>query len=682
MRCRRTRWFLALSVAGWLPGMAMAQEEAIVVGRRERPPLLTLDPFRGSAGFRGIYSTVTRENRGEEARATNLLMTQDLTLSGSGSVVSQDFMKWYGTVTGSLQEMETKAEDVNESSFGFFGAYDFRTDMLETTAFPLSFFALRNETYVDRTFAALLKSTTNSYGGTIRYDSPSIPSTLSFIHTDISQADLGGDVQFNTSNDQISAATSFQPLERHFISMNYSYGNVSQENPGVLTNSFSTQTADLSHSWSIDPNGRFTLTEGVSYSEETGLFPSKVFNGSETLHMNLTEYLQSQIDYRFINQQSGRANQQGDVFARTANELTSHNISGSLSHRLYQSLFTTLRAGANFNDSSFSGGSSASSSSNNYFTSITTNYTKELAGGIFGANLGLGYDVAENSSSAGIQTIAGERATFTDPQPIVLTRQGIRPDSILVYDASGTRLLVRGIDYTVREVGNTVQINRIVGGELEPQETVRLNYLLDPQAAYTSETTKFSAGANYLFQEGFLNGLKLYTQYYQSNQSISSTGGAILPDNVRDTLLGADYHIWKLDFRAEGQDHESTLAPYRALRLSARYSDNLDARTNLTLDLSQNFVDYPDEGSQVALTAAGGQMSYEIMRNLTARAIVRWRNEEDSERGQTMGIEEQLRLEWKVRQTNMYMGVRHTNLDTPTGSSESLFFQLGISRNF
>lgn len=177
---------------------------------------------------------------------------------------------------------------------------------------------------------------------------------------------------------------------------------------------------------------------------------------------------------------------------------------------------------------------------------------------------------------------------------------------------------------------------------------------------------------NYYVEEGPLKGLNPYIRYFRVDQSISQSGTSnITPDNVEDTTAGSDYNIWKLTLNSEYQNHQSTLSPYNAVRFSARYSDTLGDRTTLSLDASQNFLHYGNNGSNLSLTSAGGQITYQIMRNLTSHLSVRWRNENDSIQGTTVGWEEQARIDYRIRETSIYIAVRHTNLDTGSNSNEA-----------
>jgi hypothetical protein len=676
---------LAAAFAGLCPGLALAEND-VVIGAHERPPLLTLDPFSGSLGFRGFYSAQSTSTRGSSANAENLLLSEELTLATHGTIVSPKFFDWYGSGTLALQEIESSGSGTSQSEFGLFDTYDFHTNILKDTLFPVTAYATRSESFIDRAFAALLRSTDTSYGGTVRYASPELPTTLSLIHTSATQTGLSGNTEFSSETDQFSAQTAFQPFDRQHVELNYSYATNSQNNPGFLSNNFETQTAAISHDWAFDADGNYSLSQGLSYSDQTGSFPASSLYASESLRMRLAENLRATLDYHY-NQQSNSSPSfvvpgGGGVPQSFGSTLTENDFTGTLSHQLFESLTSTASAGGSWTDNEFTGAHTGSSSSQTAFVSLAESYTKKLFLGRLGATAGINYTQTTNTAVTEPQQVLGDTRTFNDSQPIILTHPGTDASSIAVFDSTGTRLFVPGLDYTVHQVGNTVHVDRIVGGAIDENSTVRLNYLINPLPGYTSDTATFNIGANYLFEEGLFKGLNLYANYIQSDQTISPSSSGVLPDNLRDTLLGAQYRIWKLALTAEDQNHESTLAPYHALRFSAHYQDNLTDRTILTLDASQYFTEYPASQSHSSLTTAGGQITYQITRDVSSLALVRWRNEDDSIQGRTEGFEEQARVQWKVRQTELFFMVRHTSLESSGAKNDSFFLQFGLTRHF
>jgi hypothetical protein len=665
-----------ISLAIWAvlaasPVFAFAEEGPMVIANKEQHPYLTLDPFAGSIGMTGLYLAEQNRTGGQHAKSTDLIITEDLSLGTGGAIVSKNLASWTAAGTVSLAEEWTTGERQNESSIGVFDTYDLQLSVLGATAFPFSAYATQTQNYVARSFAGMLRDTDTGYGATFHYNNAYLPSTLSIGETTTTQSTLGGQEQYSITQDELEYSTAFQPLERQSVSVNYHFAQISQSNAGPTRSSSQLQGVAVGHNWSIDPEGRYTLTQSLDYSQQSGNFPYTQLRIGEQLRMRHTNTLESAINYTY---------EQHDY---ATNSTARHNLSATVMHRLYDSLSTSARAGGSQSENSFSAlGQNGTASTTNYFMDLAVNYQKKLWQGRLGASLALGFNQTDNSPTGSTQQVIGQVEQFSDPQPVILKQQGIDASSIAVFNAAGTQQLVKGVDYTVKKVGTTVRIDRKIGGLINSGDSVRVNYQVEPLPGFGSATTSFGGGLNYYFDEGLLKGLYLYGHYSQADQTITPADSGIEGDSVRDTVVGAEYRIWKLMFRVEDENHDSTLAPYDALRFTARYDHRLDERTQLSLDFSQNFIDFPKEQSSTSLTTVDGRMQYEISKGLSTILTVRWRDDDDSRSGTTTGMEEQLELRWKIRQTDIFGLVRYTSLETRDSDANTFFFQVGLSRRF
>jgi hypothetical protein len=669
----RTLTLLLLATAAVCAATASTgrgEDAPMVFGRRERGPWLTLDPVRGSVGLNGIFQYDHSTSGGTSSDSTVTLLQQTVSLSTGGSVVSPNLLNWRASGTFGVGEEWDHSPQQSESAIDLFSAYDLRADILRTSELPVSVFASRGESYVNRAFAALLRNTTDRYGATVNWRSPVLPSTLQVSHTRTVQDTLAGEVQYILDEDQLQFETQWEPNDQHHVTFNYEYNGVDQNNPLAINNAYELHNATATHTWQIDPEGRYSLTQFVNFSTQSGDFPYTQFRASELLRMRHTEDFETSLNYAYDRQE----------YSTSVTGV--HSASAGFTHRLFTSLTTTGQVGGSISDRTFFGEQEGNSQTRNFFGNLGVNYTKKVPFGQFTANLGGGYSQSDNGAIGGTQQIFNEFQTLSDSRPLLLTRTGLEPDSIMVFNAAGTRQYIRGIDYTVRKVGNVVQLDRVVGGNIEDDSTVRLNYDLVPLPGYTATTTTFNAGARYDLLEGPLTGLGFFARYAQQDQSISSSSSLLLPENVRDIIFGTDYKFWKITLRAEQEYRDSTLAAMDATRFSARYADRINDRTTLSLTATQSFINYPMDDTQTALTTVDGRMDYQITTNLRSRFTARWRYDDDTRIGRTMGFEEDAELRWQVRQTDVFLRFRHTALDSNGNEGNSLLFSFGLTRNF
>jgi hypothetical protein len=671
---------LSLAVCGLLATPLRAQtsgdgEGPIIITQPKRPSYLTLDPIHGSVSLMAMYEKENLNNQGDRTQYTNMLFTQELSLSTAGNIVSPNIVHWNASGSVTFEEESGRALTgplSNQSSVGVFDAYDISADMFGSSLFPASVYARRNEFYINRAFASMLQNITTEYGGTVRYNSPTLPSTLNLSHTTTTQSDLSGNQQFSMDQNQLSFDTSYQPTDRQQLSLSFGYTETSQVNANPLNNSIENLNGSVTHNWMLDREGRYVLNSNFNYSQQSGQYPLTYMRVSERLHLRHTDTFETNYTYDF--------NSQEDKYST----LISNVVTAGFIHRLYQSLVTTGGVSASVKNTTFlplPGETQGSSSdSQNFAANVGTSYTKKIGPGRFGANLSLGYSQDNNSAVVQPLQILGEPHSFSATDTITLTRRGIDPSParFQIFDTNHRELH----DFTVLQRGNDIEISRNVGGDLTGVNDVLVNYQVDPLPDYTSRSTTLGTGINYAFDEGPLTGLTLYARYFQVNQEISPASALIRPDDIRDTVFGAEYHVWKLTLRAESQFHDSTLAPFDALRFTAIYNERLSERTLLSLSATQNFLSYPTDNSRTSYSSFDANLEYEIMRNLRTLLTIRWRYDDDSRLGKITGLEEQAQLRWTIRQTDLYFMLRNTNLDGNSANSSNLIFQMGVTRNF
>ena len=663
---------LTAAILTSLAPAAHADEGPIVLGRRERPPMLTIDPWSGSVSLLTIMEYDRVKSNGTTTSSSSAIAQETLSLATGGGIVSKNFFDWKGSATVGLEENWNAHDSTATSGLGLVYAYNLNASFLNATQFPGEAYARRTESYTAASFQPLLKNTITEYGGTLNYNSTVVPTSVALYHTETQQQQLNGDPTFKLSEDHVNFQTAYDPSDRHHLDLNYEYVAIGQDNPGSILSNYETQNLAATHFWQIDSGGRYTLAENFNYNSQTGQFPFQHMRLGEQLRMRQSDTFDSAIDYSFDQQEFPNS------LART-NEIGAH-----FSHRLFDSFTTTGQTSASYTTRSFSSvGSEPASTSDttSYYANLAFNYSKKVPYGLFGANLSIGYNQTNNGAVGTTQDVNNDLETFRDPQPIVLTRPSINPSTIAVFTANGARQYVLNTDYTVSQVGNTIHIERVpFTSNIAPNETVLLNYVVDPLPAYTLSSTQLSTGARYDFTEGLLKGLGMYIQYTQQNQA--STSSLIIADDAIDTVFGADYRIWKLALHAEHEDRESTLNAFNSTRFLIRYNDQLSARSNIALIAAQSFNEYPATNSTTNLTTFDARLDYQISRELRAIFSARWRNTMDSVNGNSMGIDDQGELRWTVRQTDIYFLIRHTTTLTPGTDSMGITAQFGITRNF
>jgi hypothetical protein len=256
-------------------------------------------------------------------------------------------------------------------------------------------------------------------------------------------------------------------------------------------------------------------------------------------------------------------------------------------------------------------------------------------------------------------------------------------ESILITDASGLIIFSPGVDYTVRVIGDRVEIRRVLGGDAMEGQAVLIDYLVGPEPGSSTTTIGAGGSVRYDIEEGLLDGLGLYARYFHQDQNRSGGRPGLLPVADIDTILvGVDYRFWYLFMSAEYELRDSTLSPFTATRLDARYAHPLGRRSSLTLYSSYDQIDFTDDDIRTTTLSVGGRWNQLLTDRFSMNLSALWRQEQDSAGIDVEAFEQQIDLTWRYRQTTVYGAFRNVMLESD--ASDSLFqtFMIGLRREF
>jgi len=637
-------------------------DDVMVYGKVKRPPVLTLDPFEGEISLTNAYENSNSDTQ----KSSSAQFEQRLKLGTGGGVISKNAIAWKGSITlGLREEWNSTTGSETQSSWGVLHEYDLDLSLFPNSMLPSSYWARRGENYINRSFAALLRQEQTSYGAQVSWPNMTLPMYLRVYHVETVQQELNGTNPFTLSQDTVEYHTETMIGDRQKLSLDYQL-TTGETNGAGEAEELGSQHLMVNHTLNIDPEGRYTLTSRLDYSQETGFINYDRLRIDEQLTLRHTDRFETYYNYS------------ADYQSYPTSETLTNSLTGGFTHRLYESLTTSGRVGYSTTERSSGGASDLATAYLNFA------YAKKVPLGRLGAFLELGYATGTTGETGTAQEVIGDTETFNDPLPIVLTERGVNGSTVEVFNATGTKKYVENIDYRVRQFSDRVEIERILGGDISPNETVRLNYDIDPLPGYTQTTSTFGFGARYTFKEGPLENLALYASYRQQDQSISTTDpDRLQPDDSQTTLAGAEYEFWKLTLTTEAENRDSTLSPYKALRFSARYVDRLGPRSRLSINATQLFLQYPDEDAEAQYTQLSGRFDYDFTREVRMSVWAATRLNEDSRFGDTLAFEEQAEIRWRHRQTEITGAVRHTYVtSSSSGDSTSFLFLLTITRRF
>ncbi len=666
------RLMLSLAALGliFVAGRAQAEEDqGPVFGVQKKRPWITFDTWDGRLDLTAQRTQNKITNVSTEKDSENLF-TELLTLHTHGAilhpnVVELDMSGSFGLQQRSFESHNSEIGATNSNDNTLLYAYTLSASILRQQTVSYTVYAQRNEDTVSRDFGPSLTATNTLVGATANITSSMFPTRIRVEHNTDEEKDPSSVQGYSQTQDLIQAHTEWVAGNSSQLVLDYNYTNLTQK--AELGNAQQSQINEvtLSHYYRFGEDGKNNLTSSLDFFDTTGDFVQQRFRGSEQLTLQHTPSLQSYYRYNFTHE------------SRDTFDQTMHQGEIGFDHKLYKSLVTHGAIGMQLIDQT------EGQTSDEFYARLNFDYTKKIPFGVLGLNLGLSYDWRNNQAQTGSVEIIDQPGTFTPPLGVVLNQQHVNPRSIVVTDSNGLRVYVPGIDYNIISFPNRVEIRRVLTGAIVDNQSVLVDYGIDPQAANTLQTSTFNIGGHYDLEQGPLKGLTLYAHYIYQDQTVNTDSiETIIPDNIRELLIGSQYRIEPFTFTAEETWHDSSMSPYNSLRLNASFYQTIFTNCTTSLNAGYNVINYTDVGENVKYLDFNGAVTYQPSREWQFIASAGYRNQKDTIVGDTTGLEEQLRINWRHRQTYIYMLLRNVNLDNAGNESSFQLFQIGIQRSF
>lgn len=403
------------------------------------------------------------------------------------------------------QRIEDRSEEGRESRSDFLEGYDVYATFLQYKPYTLNLFARRYETAVGSAFAKESETETDTYGASLLFKYPVLPTTLSYTHSDSSQT---GFFVYDEDVDDFSLSM------RHYVKSSDTRLNATYTDRERTTNVLTTTRVENSNNYitnyfDITGDRRKVLNSFLFYNwtdDDTGT--TSTFRVSERFHWKHREDLRSDYEATYNN----------DRFE----DFHSERLFGAagLTHLLYENLTTTLRGDANLQD--FNGGSE-----NVYGGRLNFDYRRRIPWGMLNINIGQDYEIATREGTEKLIQVIDESHVLTTGVVTLLDNENVDISSITVTDITGTIVYVENVDYTIAVIDSFVRISRTTFGAIANGQTVLVDYLYLSEPPFDDTTWGQSYGVNF----DLWSALGLYYRFDRWKQQILS---GPRPDNPID----------------------------------------------------------------------------------------------------------------------------------------------------
>lgn len=601
-----------------------------------------------------------------DTRSEETIFEENFKLETEGYVYHPNFLEFtLGGLFGLLQhdfEDEFAGRRRTSGDSGTVLEFDINGQFLKKKKYPGTIFGRRYRALAPRPFQSSLEVTTTSFGLIWQYIDEKFPTSVQFSHTDVRLDPLDNREEAGRqTNTQFRLESEYRLNQHNVLSLTYSHESLKEE-PFELD--FTTDEVTLAHRLNFGTAHQHTLESEVQYFDQRGTFEIQRVRWRETLRLQHSENLRSWYLFEALDRN------QGNVAGVEPIEEESYFISGTVEHKLYESLISQFYGFAQTQD--FGTGLHI----DRYGVQASFDYRKKNPWGTLLANYRARFQ--REDRQGGVQTVAirDERHTFRDPEAAVLSGTGILLASIVITAEDRITLFRSGRDYTLLARPDRIEIRRVPTGRIEDGQTVLIDYVFTLGGDFTIDTIT----QNFNIRQNFAFGLSPYYKLRWQDQSLSPPDAVgATPENITAHIFGAEFERNSFRLKIEFEDHDSNINPFEAWRLSAdyKYRFKWGATGIIKARWSDVSQDLP-KNRDIRLFTVEGRYRHQVNEYLMLEGAIMYRDEKDSLGGDDTGIDFELSLEWSIRETDVRISYEFGRFedDFSLNNASALFVQV------
>ena len=574
----------------------------------------------------------------------------EFTLAGLFGLTQQDFLERFD----GRERQSGDDGDVYE--------FDLSAAFFKQKEYPGTVFARRHRALTPRPFQSSLETTTTHYGFVWQYVDEKMPTSVQFNDTEVLLNPL--DDREDNGRQQTTEFrfdTTYKFNVNNTLSLIYEWRSEEEEPFGL---SFDSSEVTLTHRLDFGERHEYRLESEFNYFNQKGTFDIERLRWREILRIMHTDSLDSW--YRF--ELTDRT--QGTLSGVPPIEERAYLTVGTVEYRLFDSVVTQFTGVVQ--NQEFGSGLTI----RRYAAQARLEYRKKNPWGLLRASFRDRFQ-REKRRGGGLQLeTIDERRTFRDPDPIRLSNPNVVKSSIFMTAEDRTTFYMLGRDYTFREVGDFLELERVPTGRIAEGQIVLIDYVYRVGGDLILETL----GRDFSLRQDFDNGWSPYYRFRWQDQELRpKKASGVTPDDITAHLIGVEFKRGAIRLMAEYEDHDSTISPSRTKRLSIDWTHRFQNRAATTLKARWSEVHHAAPSRRtLRFMTLEGRYRHDISRGLNVEAAVMYRNQQDSLSGDDEGIDADLTLEWTVRETELRLIYEWSkfNDDYAKSDSSSLFVQL------
>ncbi|MFH0980192.1 MAG: hypothetical protein V2A79_01465 [Planctomycetota bacterium] len=598
------------------------------------------------------------------------ILEENLRLETDGYAYHPNLMEFtLGGLFGLLQHdyfEDVGGREHTSSDDGTVLEFDLHAGFFKKKPYPGTIFARRYQAIEPRPFQSSLETITTTFGLFWQYVSEKTPTSFQLSSTEVELKPMNDEekpgLQKNTT---ARFETAYRFSDHNVLSFVYNRQSV-EEQPFNLK--YDSDEATLSHRLNFGDLHRQRLESELNYFDQRGTFDIRRVRWRELLRLEHTDTLRSWYRFELLDRT------QGSISGVPPIDERSYYLSGTLEHELYESLVSQFLVYGQ--RQKFDSGLNI----DRFGAQASFDYRKTNPWGLLLANYRARIIREERTGNEFSAEVTDEQHTFRDPEPIVLGNANVDTGSIFITAEDKVTIYQAGRDYTVFVRGDRVEIERVPTGRILDGQIVIIDYVFHVGGNFTLDTL----GQDFSIRQNFPFGLSPYYRLRWQDQTITpETATGAVPNDITAHILGTEFRWRTLRLVGEYEDHDSTITPFKAVRLTGDYTHHFKSKATGNLKARWTDISYePPDERDVTFFTVEGRYRHPVTEHLTLEGSALYRTEDDSLSGKDQGVDVDLSLEWYVRQTEVRVTYELGNFEDDFTKNDYSTLYVQVKRRF
>ncbi len=562
----------------------------------EGPRWLRLSKLSGFLTLQFQITDETNTSEGEVQYDTNRKFLEGgIRVSTAGSIYHPNLLSF--TVDANIVGNRTKNTLITDASVhnAINNTYNVRLHFFKKKKINVEFFALSHYTTAERRFRGRFFSKHDRMGLTVNSSMKFLPFTLSLYNnrntidtlTYSERDEKSKNIDFRTTILGGGKTHSFLTVKNK----NYSESvyDVDYDSLEVLFN--------FRHNYGIRQLNN--VSSILSFNRMKGNYNFELLR----LILNSQYYFRKHLDLR------GTYTLTKDkAFERS---IARHELGATLTHRLFQSLTSSLLVGGRSEDSTVQ-------RRDVLLGGVSFNYRKKIPKGHISLFFSQRFENSVNNAGGDLEHEI-ETFSFSFSDTVTLINPGIDTDSIRVTTLDFSHIYIREVDYQVNIINNAVHITRLPGGDIPEDGSVAVHfaYLAYPDYRLKSAFQQINVSLT------FLRYFEVFYRKTLNDHNVVSDYVTPLFDSYTRQIAGAKLGFRFINAEYAYEKYDAVLSDYTADHIRGSAMVTLFKRLKLIASVSLSNLKYESGILYNKFRTYSGNVNYNPSRRFNARAVYR-----------------------------------------------------------